>query len=72
MKKLRFHLASAIINKHVSIPVVLSLLCEAGRIWLPHYANQFTATLRVLTGYALIAAANSGPAQPHAHKPTSK
>lgn len=58
------NIASAAQNRHVSIPVLLAFGCEAGKIWLPNYRNQFDATQKLLFGYAAIAAGNSAPGLP--------
>lgn len=64
MNQILTNLSSALTNKHVSIPAVLVVACEIGAIWLPQYQSQFKLTGKVLTGYACLAAANSGPVKP--------
>lgn len=58
------HLASAFQNLHVSIPLVVALGCEAGKIWLPAHHDQFDATQKLLMSYSVIAAANTAPQPP--------
>ncbi len=48
-------------NAHVSIPAMVSILCELGVIWFPTYTHQFHLTAKLLQGYALLAASNAGP-----------
>ena len=55
------NLGAALQNPHVSVSVVGIITCEIGKIWLPQYATQFSATQKVIEGYALLAASNSGP-----------
>lgn len=69
MNQILSHLASTTKNLHVSIPMLLALVCEAGKIWLPAHLNQFDATQKVLISYGVIAAANSGPVQQQNTKP---
>lgn len=69
MNQLIANLASTGKNLHVSVPVAIVLLCQAGKIWLPTYATQFDATQKLFLGYALIAAGNSSPTVPPASKP---
>ena len=59
--KLAGNLESAGRNRHVSVPALLALLCEVGRIWWPAQAEQFSATQKVFLGYAVLAAGNAGP-----------
>jgi hypothetical protein len=61
MNQILLNLSSSWKNKHVSIPAFLFILCEVGAIWLPQFANQFTLTGKILMGYTVLAAANSGP-----------
>lgn len=55
------NLSSAATNRHVSVSVVVGLVCEAGKIWIPQYEHQFDLTQKLAYGYAAVAAANSGP-----------
>lgn len=58
------NLGSGVKNPHIAIPVVLAILCEVGKIWMPDHANQWDSTQKVLMGYGLFAASNSGPKTP--------
>lgn len=72
MNRLLANLASAGKNSHVSVPAVLAFGCEIGSIWFPKCKPQFDATKVALIGYAALAAANSGPANPPAAQPPQK
>jgi hypothetical protein len=61
MQQFLNHLASTAQNLHVSIPMVLALACEAGKIWLPSHRDQFDATQKLFFSYGVIAAANTAP-----------
>jgi len=66
------NLASAGKNAHVSVPAALAFGCEIGSIWFSKWKPQFDATKVALIGYAALAAANSGPANPPAAQPPQK
>lgn len=57
-------------NRHVSLPLAAALVCELGKIWLPHYMSQWSATQKLLMAYGILASANSGPSQPQVILPT--
>lgn len=61
LNNLRNNLASALRNTHVSFSIVAMGACAVGAIWLPAHAQQFQATSKIFEGYAVLAAANSGP-----------
>lgn len=45
---------------HVSVPLVLALVCEAGKIWIPAAAVKFDATQKLLYTYGIGAASLIG------------
>lgn len=51
---------TALRNVHVSIPLALALVCEAGKIWFPQYAIKFDATQKLLYTYGVLAASLTG------------
>lgn len=61
LNNLLANLASAGKNLHVSVPMILAIVCEAGKIWAPRYEQQFDATQKILIAYGVISAGNSVP-----------
>jgi len=58
-------------NKHVSVPLLLAIGCEAGKIWMPAHVTQWDATQKLLFTYGILSAANSGPGNPPNGKETN-
>ena len=52
-------------NPHLRYAVILMALTEIAAIWLPAYKDQLSATQKIVSFYALAAAANSAPTPPN-------
>ena len=73
------NLLNAARNKHISVPLYLAIVLEIIPIWFPEYKQQCSDTQKLLLGYGVIAAANTGPtavqttapSAPAAQKPTT-
>lgn len=56
-------------NVHISVPLILALGLEIVPIWFPQYKQQCSDTQKLLLGYGVLAAANSGPSEKTPPKP---
>jgi hypothetical protein len=61
MNQILANLLSGRKNPHVTVPVALAIVCELGRVWMPAQEHQWALTQKILLGYGMISAANSGP-----------
>jgi hypothetical protein len=64
MQKVFGNLGAAFANPHVSISLAIAIALEILPIWFPSIKSQCMETQKILAGYAVIAASNSGPKPP--------
>ena len=58
------HITAALANNHIRWPLAIAIALEIIPVWFPHLKSQCQETQKVLLGYSIIAAANTGPAAP--------